>query len=241
MYCEQLTLHHAANHRVEHHHVPKPANICSPLCLHSTLLQSRVCFTIYMTQPQTRLEKLSELPHQPQSQYNTPLPLLQEALRSFQESTWQTRTWKAAAHSPISASCSRSAEELILLEESRDWSKQKKNNNHTHPSGANWNLYSAPENTWVALQTRGYPPRALSFPFFLAARGSRSPPISARRRRRGPETHLRPVRWRYKPPSAQVTNIQTSSNYRGLAGALRMLRAQGFPTATLRKIKGKIY
>lgn len=79
------------------------------------------------------------------------------------------------------------------------------------------------------------------FRFFLAARGSRSPPISARRRRRGPETHLRPVRWRYKPPSAQVTNIQTSSNYRGLAGALRMLRAQGFPTATLRKIKGKIY
>lgn len=118
---------------------------------------------------------------------------------------------------------------------------KKQTNNHTHPSGANWNLYSAPENTWVALQTRGYPPRALSFPFFLAARGSRSPPISARRRRRGPETHLRPVRWRYKPPSAQVTNIQTSSNYRGLAGALRMLRPQGFPTATLRKIKGKIY
>lgn len=83
--------------------------------------------------------------------------------------------------------------------------------------------------------------RALFSVFFLAARGSRSPPISARRRRRGPETHLRPVRWRYKPPSAQVTNIQTSSNYRGLAGALRMLRAQGFPTATLRKIKGKIY
>lgn len=132
MYCEQLTLHHAANHRVEHHHVPKPANICSPLCLHSTLLQSRVCFTIYMTQPQTRLEKLSELPHQPQSQYNTPLPLLQEALRSFQESTWQTRTWKAAAHSPISASCSRSAEELILLEESRDWSKQQKKNKQSH-------------------------------------------------------------------------------------------------------------
>lgn len=241
MYCEQLTLHHAANHRVEHHHVPKPANICSPLCLHSTLLQSRVCFTIYMTQPQTRLEKLSELPHQPQSQYNTPLPLLQEALRSFQESTWQTRTWKAAAHSPISASCSRSAEELILLEESRDWSKQKKQTiTHTPPERTE--TYTAHLKTPELLFKLAVTRRARSlFRFFLAARGSRSPPIRARRRRRGPETHLRPVRWRYKPPSAQVTNIQTSSNYRGLAGALRMLRAQGFPTATLRKIKGKIY
>lgn len=181
---------------------------------------------------------------QPQSQYNTPLPLLQEALRSFQESTWQTRTLKAAAHSPISASCSRSAEELILLEESRDWSKQANNHAraraHTHTPPKRTETYThlkTPELLFKLAVTR----RARSLFRFLAARGSRGPPISARRRRRGPETHLRSVRWRYKPPSVQVTNIQTSSNYRGLAGALRMLRAQGFPTATLRKIKGKIY
>lgn len=73
--------------------------------------------------------------------------------------------------------------------------KTKKKQTITHTPPERTETYTAHLKTPELLFKLAVTRRARSlFRFFLAARGSRSPPISARRRRRGPETHLRPVR-----------------------------------------------
>lgn len=58
MYCEQLTLHHAANHWVEHHHVPKPANICSPLFTFNLTAEPSMFYNLHDTATNTTRKAL---------------------------------------------------------------------------------------------------------------------------------------------------------------------------------------